>query len=151
MKKNLLLPAILLVGSIICIIWIIPAQSTKANIINDLAPATFPTVTMAVIAGVSLMLIINALMEKTDTSPQKADIKKYIRLFIILAVIYLYVVLVFSVGYYSISLVALIAVQRLYSKMRWRYCLLSAGIYLGASYALFELGLRIVLPRGILF
>lgn len=148
MKQRGAVPGIMCLISLIFIFVIIPAQTKRLQVPGDLEPSVFPTAAMAVIAALSGVLFIQ---ERRKTADKKyfckGDLKCLCAAGALLAV---YIFMLNLVGYYVATAAAMVLALRKYDRMRWRVCLVSTALFLLACYVLFEVGLRISLPRGFL-
>ena len=66
-----------------------------------------------------------------------------------LAILFAYAFLVEFFGYLMMTLVFLLFVLKVVEPANWRTAILEAVLAAGASYSLFELWLKVPLPKGI--
>lgn len=151
MKRKGIVPATLCVISLVFIFGIIPAQTKTLHVPGDLEPSVFPTAAMAVVAVLSGVIFLKE-QRGTETESGKAVfcLEDFKLLLLVAVLLGAYIFLIGKIGYYSVTAVSMVGMLRCYDRMSLPRCIVGAGIFLIFCYLLFEVGLRITLPQGIL-
>jgi hypothetical protein len=169
--------AIVAIGAL-GVFWIIPSQSPASTIEGDIPSALVPTLAMAVVLGGGLLRLVLAMRPGGDPesgrrSPQGEESmvgrpekhaatsggatfmarlleRPSFRLPAIIIVLASYILGVAWVGFYSTTALFLTLSLYLLNRMSFAKCLASALVLLAITYLLFEIGLRVSMPQGLL-
>jgi len=120
-----------------------------------LSPAFFPELAFLLIFILSCILIILAYFKsdkrQTSETVKKFDLTQMKQVGTIFLVLILYVILINIIGYYISSLATLVTLFWIFRVKSW-YTILPVSILLMVLiFFFFEMGLKVLLPRGILF
>lgn len=150
-KRELLIPFLMMIGSLVFIFFIIPSQTKTSDMVRSLQPSTFPTAAMVIILVASIIMILQILSGHQGFDKIKFESKKFYKYLVIFGGILLYIITIWNIGYYIATVIMLACYLKLYAKIKWLPCIVGIAIYLLINYAIFEYGLHITLPRGLLF
>ena len=150
MKKGAIVPVALCAVSLVFIFGVIPAQTKTLKVPGDLEPAVFPTAAMLVIASLSGILFLKEMRQTKSQEKYAFELSDLKFLLSVTAGLGIYIFCVKEVGYYTVTAVFMAGMLRYYDHMRWYKGLIGTGVFLLFCYLLFEVGLRITLPRGFL-
>jgi len=129
-------------------IAVIPAQCPKESASTaDIPSWSIPSAGMAVaaLAGGSLFFSTRRSASTLTNVDQQVG-----NALTALAAIAAYCIALRTVGYYASTFVAMLLYLRAFARFKWTRSVLMAALFCGAMYAMFELGFRIRLPRGLL-
>jgi magnesium-transporting ATPase (P-type) len=120
-----------------------------------LSPAFFPELAFPLIFIISCILSILAYFKSDERQPSEAvkkfDLTQMKQVGTIFLVLILYVILINIIGYYISSFATLVALFWIFRVKSW-YTILPVSILLMVMvFFFFEMGLKVLLPRGFLF
>ena len=149
-KLELLFAVAMLALSVIFIFFLIPAQTKVSNMETTMQPSVFPTIASVIIAAASVIMIVQLLIGKIKPEYMGDGETDLLRLLILLAGVLAYILLIQYVGFYVITLISMVAMQRFYARSKWITSIVVNVLFLVIVYGLFEIGLQIPMPSGIL-
>lgn len=166
-KKETSFACITMGISLLFIFWLIPAYTPKSTLVGDIQSALIPTATMIMVFICGLAVLAQAWLkakwisagqaEPAEAGPEtpeedtEAKQGSLLRLAIILAAILGYLICIKYIGFYVVTFVLMTLVLRLLNKtMSWLKCLINTMALLIFIFFLFEKGLYVTMPRGIL-
>jgi hypothetical protein len=139
-------------------------QSFKYQIWGHIGPRAgfFPLAIAIIIVVLSLIIIVKALLNRSDVIKSQAREEEQIRMaketavvnyrkiayYVILAA--LFALLLTSVGFVITSFAYLLLMLKLVEKMNWKRSILWTSVSIAVSYLLFVRALDVQLPQGIL-
>lgn len=149
-KGNIIYACVCIIMSLLFIFWLIPAYTSKSVVRGDIPSSAIPKALMYVILFFGVIILIEALFQKTDTS-EKANAGEWVKLLIVLGVLLMYILAIKYIGFYVSTLIALPAALKYFNKdMKWGTIAISSIVMLAVVYFLFEKGLTVKMPRGFL-
>jgi len=156
-KGDLIASVALIILSLIVLIWVIPQEVVVSPHDRFTGPATFPKGITLLILGLSVVYLIGALREylslpKGDQAESQSEDKpQYSRLFIFLFILILYVTGMERIGFYVSTALFLAVLMVWFDRKNFIGIVLMATAIPLFIYLVFEVGLRVMMPRGLLF
>ncbi|MBW2598980.1 MAG: tripartite tricarboxylate transporter TctB family protein [Deltaproteobacteria bacterium] len=159
-KVDVLTGLLLFILSVIFYFFVLPYQVDDPTGPLALSPAIFCKVITVVLVFLSLLLVIINLFPKlspsedtvdsdSDTSPGLSNVdQKKVVVTIITA--FLYIFMIQYLGFFVSTALVMIFLMIYYGHRKWTHIFLVLIIVLSFIYTLFVLGLRVLLPSGIL-
>ena len=149
-KMELIFAGIMLVLSLLLIFVFIPTQTKVSSMETTMQPSVFPTVAAVIIGGTSILQIVLVLLKRIKPEQVVDGETNGRRFLIVLSGILAYILLVKYIGFYVITFITMVAMQRFYARNKWITAIVANVIFLAIVYALFEMALQISMPRGLL-
>ena len=147
---ELLLGGAMLVASLLLVFVVIPMETTVSDMETTMQPSVFPTIAAFIVGVTSAVLIVQVLTGKMKPEHMGDGNTNMSRFCIALIGVLAYILLIQYVGFYSITLICLVAMQRFYAHSKWITSITVNVIFLIVVYLLFEIALQIPMPYGIL-
>ncbi|MDH5749301.1 MAG: tripartite tricarboxylate transporter TctB family protein [Rhodospirillales bacterium] len=113
----------------------------------------FPLFSVIGIIFLSILLIVKTVLKPMPDGDESIDFSisfEKIKAFLVLLLVGVYLVLIFELGYYTSTVVFLVASTVMVGVKNYKAIALTAIILIPLMYAFFELFLQANLPRGIL-
>ena len=156
-KKDMAFSLICIAVSLLFIFWVIPNNVPTSSLSGDIPAAALPTGMMCavLVAGVAVLLEAVSGKKKVQEDEEESDGDKLnpLRFTVILAVLVGYVLALDNIGFYVSTLCFLTLGLYYYNRPRLslvKTALISL-IFLVCVFLLFEKGLVVYMPRGLLF
>lgn len=154
MKKNtdFKYSLVCILFSLVFLLWLIPAYTPKSTIKGDLASAVLPNIMMGIILICGVVMLVKSLLTpKGEEVAQKADAVRPGRLAAVLILLLAYLLALNYVGFYVTTAAALPLALRYFNPgLRWWRIACGTAVLLVFVFLLFELGLAVKMPRGVL-
>lgn len=153
LNKSVIAGFILIVFSIVTLAYIIPTQiQTSKTYSQEMSPRFFPDLMMWILLILSILLILT----KRKIPSSEDDVKPIRRkeLFQVggtVIIMGLSVFLIETLGYFVCTTGALAGLMLYLGSRNWKVLIIAAVLLPIFIYLLFEKGLNLELPRGILF
>ncbi len=116
-------------------------------------PAFLPLSCGIIMAVLSLVIFGQAVLKGKGKAKKEKEgspfTTRWPRLVAVLAILFAYAFLLEFFGYLMMTLVFMLFVLKVVEPANWRTAILEAVLAAGASYSLFELWLKVPLPKGI--
>jgi putative tricarboxylic transport membrane protein len=105
-----------------------------------------------VLAIMSLIVLIRAWVSKKEEGPQPTifGTQKVSKIIFVMTSLFLYALLMETVGFIPVTLLFFIFILRIIEKKRWFYTIFVSVVVTVISYLIFETWLQSQLPRGLL-
>lgn len=152
-KQDIIYSTICIITSLLFIFWLIPAYTSKSIVRGDISSAAIPKALMYVILACGAIMLIIALLRKgkTDVRSEETTGAEWKKLIFVLCLVMIYIMAIKYVGFYVSTIIALPVSLKFFNKnMRWRAIIFSSLTMLVVIYLLFEKGLAVQMPRGLL-
>ncbi len=112
-------------------------------------PGFFPFLAGGLLGLLSLIALFQSLKEKKE-APGVWEEVNFFKLGLLLAVLFLYAVLLNTLGFLVGTVLILLCLFRMAADYSWRIVLLASALTIAATYVLFVILLETQLPKGIL-
>jgi putative tricarboxylic transport membrane protein len=153
LNKSVVAGIILMVFSIVTLAFIIPTQIKTVEIYSqEMSPRFFPNLAMVILLILSVILIVTKLMipqAEDDVKPFRR--KELFQASGAIIVMGLCVFLIETIGYFLCTTGALVGLMLYLGSRNWKALIIAAIVLPIFIYLLFEKGLNLELPRGVLF
>jgi len=153
LNKSIIAGIILVAFSVVALVYIIPSQIlTSKTYAQEMSPRFFPNLGMAILLALSLLLIVTKRKtpsEKDDVEPlNREQVFRVVGTAIIMG---LAVFLMETFGYFICTTGAMIGLMLYLGSRNWKVIFIAAIVLSTFIYLLFEKGLNLEFPRGMLF
>ncbi|MGI6552468.1 MAG: tripartite tricarboxylate transporter TctB family protein [Bacillota bacterium] len=156
-KADLITSVVLIILSLIILVWVIPQQIVVTGQHRYTGPATFPrgaAIFMFVLNVIYFLGVLRGrfLLQKGDQAGNQSEEKpQYGRLLIFLAILILYVLGFGTIGFYVCTALFLAILMFWFDRKNIIGMVLMATTIPLFIYLVFEVGLRVFMPRGLFF
>ncbi len=153
LNKSVMAGILLLAFSIVAMVYIIPTQiQTSRTYSQEMSPRFFPDLAMTILLILSIILIV----AKSKTSPAEDDVEPFRRKELsqvggTVIIMGLCVFLIKTIGFFVCTTGALVGLMLYLGARNWKVICIAMVVLPVFIYLLFEKGLNLELPRGILF
>jgi putative tricarboxylic transport membrane protein len=127
------------------------ASAYPVGVLSRPGPGFLPTICGAIMAGLSLVVFSQALWHEKGKKMEAGEpffTTRWPKLVAALVILLAYGFLVEPIGYIAATFIFILLTLKVVEPSRWRTALLEAVLATGFSYSLFELWLKVQLPRG---
>ena len=148
-KLEFIFAGAMLVLSLIFIFVLIPMETTVSDIETTMQPSVFPQIASVIIGAASVILIIQVCAGKLKPEYMGDGDTNMRRFLVVLAGVLAYILCIKYVGFYTVTLISMVTMQRFYARSKWITAIAVNVLFLIVVYILFEIALQVPMPSGL--
>ena len=153
LNRSVIVGIILMALSIVALIYIIPAQiQTSKTYSQEMSPRFFPNLVMTILLILSIILVAaRSRMPQAEDDVEPVTREELFQASGTIIIMGLCIFLIEAIGYFVCTAGALVGLMLYLGSRNWKVIFIATVVLPLFIYFLFEKGLNLELPRGILF
>jgi len=179
MMFDKLYSVVIITFSLVVLLWIIPSECPTSGIVGDIPSSLLPNLSMFLILCCGIFLFGKSFLKSQSDQDQEIRVsdslleeysavetfgnkeitewyRRFVssyfgRLLVILVVITSYVIFFWRIGFYATTAIYLSVSLFKLNRISFLRCATMSALLLVTVYVLFEMGLKVSMPRGFLF